>query len=312
MCRVPVAFALVILVGLSLAAAAGASQLVTRDASDVRLRVNAAGDALVTFTKPTGKRVRVLASGAINALHPNASGRQVRLRLDYSGSWKTRGKAVWKRFGNRCRAYDGLKIAFLVAACKAPDGSYWVLQGWQRSLPYHGRPASNRFHYTTELRLSHFTGELARLEVWHDWMHPSRFHELFGRLTYRGVTVHGFPKKRFGKTDQAFARRVYADTFNSGYGPGWWRADSLRVHYPTGTFCVLLAKNLTDRWGTNRGWGERYRIVVEGLGVTPDVVWEGNALPTFSPIDAGHVEHERAMEGIRTSLNDPDRRCDFA
>jgi len=95
--RVPAALALAILVALSFAAAASASQLVTRDASDVRLRVNASGDALVTYTKPTGKRVRVLASGAINALHPNARGRQVRLQLDYSVGWQTRRKAVWKR-----------------------------------------------------------------------------------------------------------------------------------------------------------------------------------------------------------------------
>ena len=274
--------------------------------------MNRAGDALVTYRKQGGKVVRILASGALDALQPNAEGRQVRFSLDYSGGWKTRGKALWKRLANRCAPYDGPELAWVIAACKAPDGTYWALQSWQRSLPYHGGPAANRFHYTTELRLSHFSGELAKLDVWHDWMHASRFHELFGRVTYRGAPVHGFPKKRFPRADQGFARRVYADTFNSGYGSGWWRADSLRTHHPTGTFCVLLAENLTDRWGTNRGWGEQYRIVVEGPGVTPDVVWVGGALPRFNPADATHVAHELAMEGIRRSLSPPDRRCQFA
>ncbi len=310
--RVPVAFALVALLALSLTAAASASQLIARNASDVLLRVNAAGDALVTYTKPNGARVRALASGALDALPPDARGRQVKFRLDYSGGWKSRGAPVWKRFGDRCRPYDGPELAFLVTACKAPDGTYWVLQRWQRSLPYHGSRASTRFHYTWELRLSHFSGDLARLEVWHDWMHSSLFHELFGRVTYRGIPVHGFPKKRFASASQSFARRVYADTLNSGYGPGWWRADALRTHYPTGTFCVLLAKNLTDKWGTNRGWGQRYRIVVEGPGVTPDIVWIGDALPTFDGSNASHVEHEGEMERIRLSLGDPDRRCQFS
>jgi hypothetical protein len=309
--RVPVALAFVALV-LSFPALAGASELIARDVDDVGLRVNRAGDALVTFTKKNGKRIRVIASGAVDAVHPNAKGRQVRFVLDYSGGWKTRGKAAWKRFVDRCRSYDGPDLPWLVAACKAPDGSYWVLQRWQRTLPFHGRAPSNRFHHTWELRLSHFTGELARLEVWHDWMHTPRFHELFGRLTYRGVPVHGFPKKRFPKADQSFARRVYADTFNSGYGSGWWRADVLRTHHPTGTFCVLLAKNLTDRWGTNRAWGERYRIVVVGPGVTPDIVWEGPALPAFDPANPALVAHERSMEKVRRSLGSPDRRCQFA
>ncbi|MGI9658727.1 MAG: hypothetical protein ACR2OD_07455 [Gaiellaceae bacterium] len=297
---------------LSFPAFAGASQLLTRDASDVNLQVNRAGDALITYAKPNGKVVRVLASGGVDARTPDAQGRQVRLKLDYSGGWKTRGKAVWKRFVDRCSAYDGPELVWLVTACKAPDGSYWALQAWQRSLPYHGGPASNRFHYTTELRLSHFTGELAQLEVFHDWMHPSRFHEVFGRVTYRGAPVHGFPKKRFPGADQAFARRVYADTFNSGYGSGWWRGDALRTHHPTGTFCVLFAKELTDKWGTNRGWGERYRIAIEGPGVTPDVVWVGAALPTFDPTNAAHVAHESAMEVVRRSLDPPDRRCKFS
>jgi hypothetical protein len=309
--RVPVAFAFVVLV-LAFPALAGASELIARDVGGVGLQVNGAGDALVTYTKANGKRVRVLASGAVDAVHPSPERRQVRFVLDYSGGWKTRGKAIWKRFVDRCTPYDGSALVWVVTACKAPDGSYWVLQCWQRSLPYHGRPASSRFHYTWELRLSHFTGDLARLEVWHDWMHTARFHELFGRMTWRGVPVHGCPRKKFPRADQGFARRVYADMFNSGYGSGWWRADALRTHHPTGTFCVLLAKNLTDPWGTNRGWGERYRIVVAGPGVTPDVLWKGRALPTFNPDNPAHVAHESAMEEICRSLAAPDRRCKFS
>jgi hypothetical protein len=36
-----------------------------------------------------------------------------------------------------CRPYDGPKLAWYVpgSGCKAPDGSYWALQSWQRMLP---------------------------------------------------------------------------------------------------------------------------------------------------------------------------------
>ena len=54
-----------------------------------------------------------------------------------------------------------------------------------------------------------------------------------------------------------------------------------------------------DAFGTSVG--------LEATGIYSQFTVRG-----FNPTDAGHLEHERAMEEIRTSLNDPDRRCNFA
>ena len=98
-----------------------ASELIARNAQDVRLSVSKRGVALVTF-RAAGRRHRVLASGALNARPPTRSRPQISFRLDYSP-----GRVG---FRNACRPYDGPKLDWLVAACKAPDGSYWALQSW--------------------------------------------------------------------------------------------------------------------------------------------------------------------------------------
>ena len=67
-------------------AQAGASQLIARDAKGVQLRVNAKGEALLGYTAG-GKRLSVLAWGAVNAVAPTRGGKQVAFKLDYAGGW---------------------------------------------------------------------------------------------------------------------------------------------------------------------------------------------------------------------------------
>ena len=78
-----------------------------------------------------------------------------------------------------------------MAACAAPDGSYWALQAWQRTLPDLGMLPWLSTQRTTELHLSHWSGAVATLEAWTDWIYSGRFHHLFGRLTYDGQPVYG-------------------------------------------------------------------------------------------------------------------------
>src|SRR6478752_5006330 len=119
---------------LTLAGTASASQLVARNASNIKLAVNAKGTAMVTYSM-RGKVTHLLAWGAVNARPRPASPRtkQMKLKLDYSGGWKHR-KLVWKTFQNGCQPYDGPELSWLVSACKAPNGSYWALQTWQTAL----------------------------------------------------------------------------------------------------------------------------------------------------------------------------------
>src|SRR3990172_3483329 len=99
---------------LVLSASANASRIIGRDATDVRLQVNAKGMALVTF-KSNGQQKRVLAWGAVNE--------DTKFKLDYSGGYGAFDEPVWKSFRDASLSYDGPELHWLVAARKAPDGS---------------------------------------------------------------------------------------------------------------------------------------------------------------------------------------------
>jgi hypothetical protein len=295
--------------------AAGASQLIDRNASDVTLLVNAKGEALISY-RAHGKWRHVLAWGAVNARTSKAGVSQTLLKLDYAGGWGkyyvgdpavralqskfqrlrfTKGYLVsptvkelsarsafarnyWLRsFHGSCAPYDGPALAWFLTACKAPDGSYWALQAWQRELPNYGTPPTPG-QAVWELRLSHWTGALPVLSVHTDWSWH-RWDHLFGTFTYRGAPVFGFASTREGRPLDSFGRNVYVDTLDSAYGQGWRRENSFLTHRPTGVFCYSVNPHGTHPAGT----GAEYRATVIGPGVTPDVMWQG---PSPGPYDA--------------------------
>jgi hypothetical protein len=301
-------FALAVLLAAVAVPFAGASQLIDRNATGVQLSVNAKGEALLVYRKG-GKLKRVLAWGAVDAVAPTVDANQTEFRLDYGGGWKkyyvddpavrTLQSKYWRlkqsgqpylgspvvkqlsarsafarsygltSFHGSCPAYTGPKLAWFVTACKAPDGSYWAVQRWQRQLPNYGLdPTPSQAVW--ELRLSHWTGDLAVLTVdmdwaWHRWDH------LFGTYTYRGAPVYGFGSTSKGQPLDSFGRNLYVDTLDSAYGPGWKRENSFLTHKPTGAFCY----SVNPHGARPAGNGVRYRATIQGPGVTPDVMWEG-------------------------------------
>ncbi len=293
-------------------ATAHASQLVDRDAADVKLAVDGQARALVTYRTARGKRT-LLAWSAVNALAPTSGLPQVRFRLDYAAAVHY-GRKNLRRTFRSCRRYDGPPLAWLVTACKAPDGSYWALQSWQRLLPHRGYPAWLPAQGAWELHLSHWTGRLAGLEAWTDWAFNGEAHDLFGRLTYAGEPVYGI-KDRNGVPLDGYGRNLYIDTFNSAYGSGWKRETSILFRRPTGSFCYSF-------WPTRdhtlpgfpdnlrpAGKGERYRITVIGPGVTPDVVWEGSGLHDYKPWDSEDTLYEARMNTLFDQVTAGDRFC---
>jgi len=213
----------------------------------------------------------VLAWGAVNAIAPSPGKAQIEFKLDYAGGWGAHRSEYWKSFGSACAHYDGPKLAWFVTACKAPDGSYWALQSWQKMLPNYGvAPTSEQAAW--ELHLSHWKGALPQLTIktdwsWHRWDH------LYGRLTYAGTGVYGFSSTPFGVPLDSFGRNVYVDTLDSVYGRGWKRENSFLTHARTGAFCY----SVNPHGPHPAGKGVRYRATVIGPGVTPDVHWEGAA-----------------------------------
>jgi hypothetical protein len=300
-------------IALTLVPPASASQLIDRNAQGVRLAVNTRGEALLTY-RARGRFQHVLAWGAVNARPPAAGTAQVRFRKDYSG----RGR-YWLGFRNACRAYDGPKLPFLVTACTAADGSYWAVQAWQTPLPDLGITPWLPVQRSWELHLSHWTGAVARIEAWTDWVYDGRWHQVFGRVTYNGQPVHGFTATRVGAPTDAYGRLVYLDTFNSRYGKGWRRENAFLLHNPTGIFCYGFYPFDPTRGyphppgypSTPRGPGNgaAYRITVNGPGVTPDVSITVPGLHDYNPNDAADVAYERQQNALLDSILGVDKQC---
>src|SRR5215211_303216 len=86
--------ALVALAALVGAPSALATKKVTDNASNVVLKVDNAGHAVVYFTR-AGRRQHPVVWGAINARDPNRSVPQVSFRVDYSGGYMRLGRPLW-------------------------------------------------------------------------------------------------------------------------------------------------------------------------------------------------------------------------
>jgi hypothetical protein len=275
---------------------ASASEIIDRNAQNVRLAVDASGQAMVTY-KVRGRFMHVRAWGGIDARQPTKSRPQVRFRKDYSGRY-------WTSFKNQCRAYDGPALAFQVAACAAPDGSYWALQSWRRTLPnFDGRPRSGLG--TWELHLSHWSSAIATLDAWTDWVYGGRYHHLFGRLTYDGKPVYGYSATRVGSPLDGYGRNIYVDTLDSRYGKGWRRENAFLAHQPTGVFCYGFYR-FTSRGPGN---GAKYRLTAIGPGVTPDVSTTLPGLHNFDPNSSADVAYERQQNAVQDSVAGPDKKC---
>jgi hypothetical protein len=276
---------------------ANGSQLVDRNAKAPTLSVNASGEALLTYSTE-GKVRHVLAWGAENAISPTRARPQVAFDLDYAGGWGKYRREYWKTFANSCSAYDGPPLAWLVTACKSPDGSYWALQAWQRALPNYGVPPTAT-QAVWELRLSHWSGELPVLTVTTDWAWH-RWDHLFGMYSYAGNPVFGFKATATGAPLDSFGRNVYLDTFDSRYGQGWKRENSFLTHTHSGGFCY----SVNPHGDHPTGKGTKYRATVEGPGVTPDVLWEGPAPGPYNrELDAVANAAERRLGDPHCPLN---------
>ena len=255
---------------------ASASELLDRNASHTSLTVNSSGQAFVSW-RASGRTRQVIAWGAINARSPRQGVPQVSFSLLYGG------KSI---LSGGCVRYDGPPLAWLIRACKAPDGSYWALQSWQRAKPNYGGRRG-----TWDLRLSHWSGPLPQLQVWTDWAYR-RYDHLDGRLSYAGQPVFGFRTTSQGNPLDTYGRNIYVDTYNSRYGSSWHRENGFLAQRPIGIFCY----GFYPHGSRPSGKGTRYRATVIGPGVTPDVMWEGPAPGPYNKARELQANaHQRAL-----------------
>ncbi len=260
---------------VAVSSATGSEPLQDANIKLLSLKVNGKGEALFTYRKSDGQLRNVLVWGAINARAPSADVPQVRFKWDYAGGWgKYRNGKYWQSFKNRCRQYDGPPLPMLVASCKAPNGTYWTVQAWQRRLPLLGFEPWLPEHTNWELRIAHWSGELPSLEVFPNWTYDGRWHGVFGRYSYLGNPIFGFGSNAKGVPKDKYGRNLYIDTLNSAYGPGWKRESGILTHKGTGTFCHSFVPQRPFVGYPNQEMrppanGERYRVTVGGPGVLP-------------------------------------------
>jgi len=279
----------VALAALALAPAALASTpLGDLDVTGLTLAVNANGNALLTYRRQDGRIRHVLVWGAINARPPSRDVPQVAFHFDYSGGLASLGHGVAPTFVDRCAPYDGPPLVFLVAACKAPDGTYWAVQAWQRLLPMRGFQPWLPEQGALEFHVSHWSGPLAVLEVSQNWTYGGRWQGLFGRLTYLGRPVYGFKTPSATKRGDGYARYVYIDAHDSVYGAGWRHDAGKVLHLGDGAFCYSFVPQVPppgypDRAARGPAIGDAHRVTVMGPGVTPDVQWVGPSLGAYDP-----------------------------
>jgi hypothetical protein len=289
-----------------LASSASSSVPIGRQAAHVRIAVTAGGQAVVSY-RQDGTAQNVLLWGALNArphpscgvLHgPRCGPAQVQmhhLRIFAGGSLGTR--ILHSR--NLCRPYDGPLLPHMVAACKAPDGSYWAAQSWVRLH----KPGTTVAAGPRELRLSHWHRPLPKLQVKTTWVKAKRvyYDHLYGTYTYRGRPIYGLQWNRIGVPKDRYGRVVYFDTHDSFWGPGWRRAQGFLSKPANGEFCYSF---WGKDWGSLnwRGQGDEYRAMAMGAGVLPDVSWGPAPAPgSYDPVKAweAYLEQQRLSKGSK-------------
>ena len=206
------------------AAPAGASHLITRNATDVRLQASRDGKALVSY-RAGGSSRNVLAWGAINA-HASKSGKpQVEFVIDYSGPSSDRERVCPCAPAGRLARDSVSRPGRLVlgAAELAADGA---------KLRNVRRPG------TGDLGVA----PIALVGAVAAPRHPLRLDLQPLPPALRASDVSRAPRLRLqrdagGVPLDDYGRNVYVDTLDSAYGKGWRRENSFLTHEPTGGFC---------------------------------------------------------------------------
>ena len=240
-------------------------------------------------------------------------------RLDYAGGWGKYRTLYWKTSPAAAAAYDGPALPNVVAACKAPDGSYWAAQSWPQPLPDLGftpwTPRAARW-----LEVSHWTGPVAQLETGIELglqrplpgASSAATRIAASRSTASARRAYGAPTDGFGR-----ARSISTRTTRCTAGLAK-RENSFVSHNPTGAFCYgfylrpdqgrLQASGGPDR-ERGPGTGEKYRLFAEGPGVTPDVAVIVQGLHPFDRATPQDVALQQEQSATLQSYGDKSCRA---
>jgi len=323
--RLLLIFVAALAASFAFAPSAFGSVLIGRNATNVQLRVvrdQHELKALISF-RSHGQEQYILAWGALNARAHPACGKlhgrfcgpaQVQmkhLRLHRSGHFAQHIFSL----RDLCQGYDGPSLRYWVTGCKAPDGSYWGLQSWIRLGPVCTRADQG----AAELRLSHWSGPVAKLHLFLDWFTPHphvtkpvRFDHIFGWYSYKGKPVYGLNWNPQGVPLDGYGRVIYIQSRNTmchggaasanGISTGVWDHDEDGMSLPVnGETCHTYGPMGTKHYLST---GDMYRATAMGPGVTPDVSWGPMLFPTvFDPL------YEMQMQALQRKLAHGSKFC---
>jgi hypothetical protein len=274
------------LLALVLPGSAGAAEIVDRGVASVTMSVNSHNVALVTYTAHGVSR-HVLYWGAVDWANT--------FKRDYSGGWKSK-VADYKRFNNSCKPYTGPRLALMLFACDAPDGSHWALQQWSRLMKNYGGTSA-----PAELYISHWRGDVGQLLINTDYSYHGKHQHLWGSFTFHHKPVFGLKHTLQGVPTDKQGRNIYIDSLK---GPIWSRVNSFLTHPPTAGFCYTFAHHPGNSPSWNgEGTGDAYRATAIGPGVSPLVEIHFTPPFPYSP------EADDAANSAQKELLGDDPRC---
>jgi hypothetical protein len=181
---------------------ARASVMVALDTQGASLRVDAAGNAEVSWTAPDGSHRT--------------------LTIDRDGAMRYGGAGVGADVSHPASAVE---IPWAIVVRQAPDGSYYALQAWQRLV---GHPV--------ELRFSRWQGDPTKLTLdaacckWGG-------ENIKGYATFHGKPIFGYHATPKGAPLDPYGRNVYLDTFRDGK---WERMMGILTHSPNGFYSLWI------------------------------------------------------------------------
>ena len=196
--------------------------MVAGDARDASLRVDAAGDAEITW---------IASDGAHQSLVVAKNG--------------TLRRGIGLPGPDVSHPVDGGGLPMVRALQQTPDGTRYALQAWRR-LP----------DGPVELRFSRWRGDPTSLTLWAiccKW----RTENVIGRASFQGKPIYGFRSTPQGVPLDPYGRNVYLDTYRGGR---WQRMMGILTHRPTGFFSLWIRPHwLGSRYrgtmiGPNWGW----------------------------------------------------------
>ena len=207
----------------------------------------------------------------------------MKFRLDYAGGWGKYRTLYWKTFRGTCGAYDGPALPDVVAACKAPDGSYWAAQSWPQPLPDLGYTPWNAARRAVLARGLALDGAGRADRDRHGPGSTTAASRICSAATrIAAQPVYGFGTTRVRRADGRIRRADLSRHVQLRVRTGLAKGELVRLAQSHGRLLLrLLSRSTRPRAGTRirrarrrcagPGRARSTALFAEGPGVTPDV-----------------------------------------